>query len=443
VHGRGTQWDQSLTSQPLAHRAWKILSTHTTLPARTPLDSDRAEASFLASVLDGRIKSKPEHLKGNNLQHLAAVMMFIEGREGGVVAVDRHVSGSDGAGHAVVDIVLRGRPFLPGAVDESITAIGVTWVKLTARHRNAMRRVAQGDCGFGQRSIIDAMGGIVDVGRDHTVDFSPPHVLVVCAGGVYSCVAAAIRQIGATVLGDIHECEDPGCCLHEEDSDEDHDAVTLVEGDRDRASGGTGGDACARIAPVDKGAATDAHDSSRVNLDVSTMICLVSDLTNTLPDPSQRYVDKSIETMAVAERARPLLPLLIPQLAGKQYVACAMAVKTFRGIVDTIGGLGERARATALLATVTVLDGVVSDRCGSLRPSARIKPTPREVFGIADRHRITTVSANAGFVRAAKSQGIILATLQHESRALAEMSPRVPIVVAPAAGGVAPGANLG
>jgi hypothetical protein len=383
-------------------------------------------------------------LKGNNLQHLAAVMMFIEGREGGVVAVDRHVSGSDGAGHAVVDIVLRGRPFLPGAADESTTAIGVTWVKLTARHRNAMRRVAQGDCGFGQRSIIDAMGGIVDVGRDHTVDFSPPHVVVVCAGGVYSCVAAAIRQIGATVLGDIHECEDPGCCLHEEDSDEDHDAVTLAEGDRDRASGGTGGGACcARIAPVDKGAATDAHDSSRVNLDVSTMICLVSDLTNTLPDPSQRYVDKSIETMAVAERARPLLPLLIPPLAGKQYVACAMAVKTFRGIVDTIGGPGERARATALLATVTVLDGVVSDRCGSLRPSARIKPTPREVFGIADRHRITTVSANAGFVRAAKSQGIILATLQHESRALAEMSPRVPIVVAPAAGGVASGANLG
>ena len=49
-----------------------------------------------------------------------------------------------------------------------------------------------------------------------------------------------------------------------------------------------------------------------------------------------------------------------------------------------------------------------------------IKDRSRAIFGTGDALRVVTVSANSGFVRAARGQGLELAVELHESRALTE-----------------------
>jgi hypothetical protein len=59
--------------------------------------------------------------------------------------------------------------------------------------------------------------------------------------------------------------------------------------------------------------------------------------------------------------------------------------------------------------------------------SGKIKQRSRAIFGTGDRRRVLTVTANAGFVRSARGQGVDLAVYLHESRALTEDKMRLAI----------------
>lgn len=274
-----------------------------------------------------------------------------------------------------------------------------------------------GNCGFGTKSIIDSVERLADVAKDNMVGFATPHLAVLCGGGVYDCVAQEIRRVGGCVVGEVVQCKDPFCCLHDEDKDSDGE--------------NSAGDVLPNTSH--HGTAPDEADPAgscvqtkpRVNLDVSTMICLVSELTHTPQQGSRPYRDSVVEKMSRCERADPVLPHLLPLLKDKELLACPTALASFRTIISTIAGPNEKRRAEELLARVAVIDGPPSDRCAALRPSARIKSIPQEVFGVGDQHRVVTISANSGFVRAARSQGVVLTVALHDSRALAEMAPRV------------------
>jgi hypothetical protein len=94
-------------------------------------------------------------------------------------------------------------------------------------------------------------------------------------------------------------------------------------------------------------------------------------------------------------------------VTGKSLFCCESAIKDFKSIVSTLGGPGEVGRANELLTHVTVVPNMVSPRTeGQLKFGGKIKQRSLAVFGTGDALRAVTVSANEGFIRAAKSQVI-------------------------------------
>lgn len=94
-------------------------------------------------------------------------------------------------------------------------------------------------------------------------------------------------------------------------------------------------------------------------------------------------------------------------MAGKSLVCCASAMKDFKSIVSTLGGPGEVSRANELLARVTVVPSMASPRTEHrLKLGGKIKQRSLAVFSTGDALRAVTVSANEGFIRAAKCQVI-------------------------------------
>lgn len=94
-------------------------------------------------------------------------------------------------------------------------------------------------------------------------------------------------------------------------------------------------------------------------------------------------------------------------MAGKSLFCCASAMKNFKSIVSTLGGPGEVSRANELLARVIVVPSMVSPRAEHrLKLGGKIKQRSLAVFSTGDALRAVTVSANEGFIRAAKCQVI-------------------------------------
>jgi hypothetical protein len=94
-------------------------------------------------------------------------------------------------------------------------------------------------------------------------------------------------------------------------------------------------------------------------------------------------------------------------MTGKSLFCCASAMKDFKSIVSTLGGPGEVCRANELLVRVTVVPNMVSPRTERrLKLGGKIKQRSLAVFNTGDALRAVTVSANEGFVRAAKCQVI-------------------------------------
>jgi len=159
-------------------------------------------------------------------------------------------------------------------------------------------------------------------------------------------------------------------------------------------------------------------DQSRLNLDITAMIAYVSALTN--GGTNFTFKEPVLCQQAAWERERPVKTLLDSVFSGKQLLCCRSAMEDFKTILATLGGEGERARADQLVARVTVVDDQESLRSSQLEHSGKINDRSRTIFGTGDVLKVVTVTANTGFIRAARGQGVTFAVLTHESRALTE-----------------------
>jgi len=88
----------------------------------------------------------------------------------------------------------------------------------------------------------------------------------------------------------------------------------------------------------------------RVNLDVTTLISLVSNVCNGSTDAHQ-LTDPVLRQQALDEQAKPSRPIIVQFIDNKQLYVCETALRDFRAIVDVVGGPTERQRATDLLGT--------------------------------------------------------------------------------------------
>eukprot|EP00041_Stephanoeca_diplocostata_P019536 m.422583 g.422583 ORF g.422583 m.422583 type:complete len:451 (-) comp21329_c1_seq7:860-2212(-) len=409
----------------------RVRSQEFVFPGRKKLERRiKSEVDFYCSLKAGQTACKAEHLNSTNLAHLNGVVSYIEDTDLPLRAVFTQFMDDQG-NETKVDVV---------------TGVGTstTWIKLSARSRSATRRVVQGDCGYNQRSVVDVARSLQAAAAHNTVEFTAPTVVMkFCGEGVYHCVAHELRMTGVEVIGCIHLCTDESCCLGAHESEPEHgnaraecpspcpDSVTSnisisQAGDTTFQESGVAVEQCPRAVPE-----TDTvpiNYDTTVNLDVSTMIVLVSEMTNSQQhvSPLGAFKDRVLRDMCAKERDAPVLPLLLPQLEGMRFIACSIAVASFKKIVFTMGGTKERERATKLLERIRIVPDEPSTRCTALRLSARIKENTRLIFGVGDHLRIRTVSANTGFVRSAASQGVRLSAITHDGRGLCESARRIP-----------------
>ncbi len=255
---------------------------------------------------------------------------------------------------------------------------------------------------FGQRCILDHVKDFHACAKQNTRLFQAPEVVFVFHNGVSDSLARKLEAKGLVVKGNVipstqYELDQESSSDEEEDSEceseKDHTVASEVE-----------------LEPL---------DPTRLNLDITAMIAYVSALTNGHADhtfPGQPVLAEQ----AAWERHRPVKPVLDALFTGKRLLCCQSAMSDFQTILKTLGGEGERKRAHQLLERIEVVEDMTSPRLALLDVSGKIKERSRAIFGTGDSLGVVTVTANLGFVRAARGQGVDLTVVLHESRALTE-----------------------
>jgi hypothetical protein len=154
-----------------------------------------------------------------------------------------------------------------------------------------------------------------------------------------------------------------------------------------------------------------------VNLDITTLITLVSHVTNDL-DPDQSFEDPVLQYQAEEERKEKVLPVVLRFMEGKEIIVTNSAWKKvsrgltplpspspfslrsllppthplslppipglkhqIEGIVSIVGGVKERERAEELKQKITFVDDHPSEYSKQLPTGSRIKQQHIDIFG--------------------------------------------------------------
>ncbi|KAJ9598471.1 hypothetical protein L9F63_010867 [Diploptera punctata] len=347
------------------------------------------EINFLLKVLRSR-EAKKEHLLCTNLHHFEALARCLISSHGSI-AVLRHftLNRTDGSSKRIcVDIVSQD---------------GQCWVKVIARNPKALSQLSTGEGEFGQRSILDHAREYLECACQHPHHFRKPKVgdtsvVFEFACGIEKLLADRLETLGITVCGDRLDIIESLSPEPQGESDDEDSYTSMTTNSQFEDLGGS---------------------EHKLNLDVTAMLAYVSNLTN--GGNYFEFKEPILTQQAEWERARPVKPTLDKLFKGKCLVCCESAMKDFKSIVSTLGGPDEVRRANELISCITVVPNMISERAQrKLRLGGKIKQRSMIVFSTGDAMRAVTVTANEGFVRAARNQGVEFAVFIHESRALTE-----------------------
>lgn len=140
-----------------------------------------------------------------------------------------------------------------------------------------------------------------------------------------------------------------------------------------------------------------------LNLDVSALLAYVTNMTNGYDHFI--YREPLLTQQAEMERKRPIKPILEKLFKDKELIVCQTAYENFMNIIDVIGGSKETLRAKELLNRVRIVGDITTGRIMErLSLGGKIKDRSRLVFATGEYMKAITVSANEGFVRAARMQ---------------------------------------
>ncbi|TRY68341.1 hypothetical protein TCAL_01406 [Tigriopus californicus] len=354
----------------------------------------------------GRGTLKREHLQCSNLQNLAAIVEVLQ-TTGPVVAVLQpfNVLTEGRERKVTVDIV----------ADQ-----GLRWIKVVARNPKSLDQNSDGAGQFGQRTLMDQVREFVRGSRQNRKLFQVPIVHFMFRHGVSDVLARQLERKGVRVSGTIlpRDPSDPRLGELEDASSSESDSSQDEADSSDETPSSSEDERSVASKPGNQLSCEAGFDPHTLNLDITAMIAYVSALTN--GHAHYRFKEKILTEQALWERARPARAHLDQIFGDKALICCQSAMTDFQTIIGTLGGPGERARSQALLARVSTVPDQMTDRVKVLDVSGKIKERSQAIFGTGDRLRVATVSANSGFVRAAKGQGVDLAVILHESRALTE-----------------------
>jgi len=255
---------------------------------------------------------------------------------------------------------------------------GRLWVKAVARKAAAQYAVWKGDGQYGEKNLAEIGEQYVLAAKQHPVDFRAPTVVFSFSDGVPSCIARKLHEMNIYVEGEIVEIDD-------DDDDDDADdressqrcvrSVSLSEiVQKLKHSDKSSDDLCLLKDTQNKldGLSLDSRGDVRrkANLDVTALLCLVSNLTN--GSDNFNYGVPVLNKQADQERLAPALPGLTRFLSDRDLVACETAVTNFKKIIATIGGPSESHRSEELLKRIEIVKDRPSTRTLNLESSSKI-----------------------------------------------------------------------
>ncbi|CAD6217136.1 GSCOCG00004688001-RA-CDS [Cotesia congregata] len=360
------------------------------------------EVKFLNKVRStGNVKK--EYLQSTNLIHLNAI-------------IERLVISKDAVS------VMRPFKFENSRLEVDIVCdSGSSWVKVIARNPRALTLISQGEGEFGQKSVVDQAQAYLSCAELHPHRYKAPEVVFHFACGIENSLAVRLEELGVVVEGVRIGSLDP----FDRKKKLMTSPTTLIKKIKSPEANNNNYDTTIkRNLSNDKTCQKKAHllcqgDIKTLNLDVSTLLAYVSNMTN--GHANFDYLEPLLSLQAEWERLRPVKPVLDKIFQGKKLIICETAYKNLMDIINIIGGANETARTKELIKRVTIVDDATEGRILDLALGGKIKNRSRIVFATGEMHKSITVSANEGFVRAAKMQGIECTVILHEPRSLSEI----------------------
>lgn len=172
------------------------------------------------------------------------------------------------------------------------------------------------------------------------------------------------------------------------------------------------------------------EENEKVNFDITTVIVMISDITNDNNNAVDALGDKSkwknanykIYEQISNEMKDPLLPKLNNILEGMEWVMVKSAYQRLEEIVCELGNISEKKRHEIFCQKVTVIDDDPSDTFIKLK-NIRIWSTINiNIFGTSDKYNYFTTTANlriASHLKDMKNKKQIFFDIQpHRSRSL-------------------------
>ncbi|XP_012230881.1 UPF0415 protein C7orf25 homolog isoform X1 [Linepithema humile] len=346
------------------------------------------EIKFLEKVhCTGNVKK--EHLQSTNLIHLNAMVARLSCSKDPVSVIKPFKYQKS---RLEVDIVCNN---------------GASWVKVIARNARALTLISLGNGEYGQKSVLDQANSYLMCSKCHLHHYRPPDVIFHFAYGIEIPLAIRLEQMGIKVEGERIDADNE--ILSSQHDISEHDELDISE-------------ECEKDLDVDLQSLNTSALSTEIkllNLDVSTLLAYVTNMANGYNN--YIYREPLLTQQAEMERKCPIKPILDDLFQDKEVIVCQTAYNNFMSIIDVIGGPNETLRAHELLKKVRIVDDVTTGRVMELRLGGRIKDRSRLVFATGENMKSITVSANEGFVRAARMQGIECTVFLHEPRSLSEI----------------------
>ncbi|XP_076649852.1 UPF0415 protein C7orf25 homolog [Halictus rubicundus] len=354
------------------------------------------EIRFLEKVQStGNVKK--EHLQSTNLIHLNAIVarLLCANEPTNVMKPFKYQKS-----RLEVDIVCNG---------------GASWVKVIARNAKALTLISMGNGEYGQKSVLDQASCFLQCAKSYPHLYRPPDVVFHFAYGIEVPLAAHLERMGVVVEGDRIDCDNKSTSVQEvDDKFSTWMASDLSEEPPDDCKEGINSD----LETLNTSSL--ATEINILNLDVSTLLAYVTNMTNGYDHFI--YREPLLTQQAEMERKRPVKPILEKLFKGKELIVCQTAYDNFMNIIEVIGGPKESLRAKELLNRVRIVDDLPTGRIMErLSLGGKIKDRSRLVFASGENMKSITVSANEGFVRAARMQGIECTVFLHEPRSLSEI----------------------
>lgn len=324
----------------------------------------KKEIKFLEKVLKNN-DLQPDYVCCTNLNYLKAIVQCLL-QEHNII-------------HVFYPVTIDNRKIYIDVISDN----GGSWIKVIARNKKSLSEAALGQTTTKVRSVIDHSNDYLSAAKLKPIYYKEPQIKFIFANGVDDFLKLELEAKGVFVVNSLDENK------------------SLIPSELFLKH---------------------YNNINTLNLDITAMIAYVSNLTNGHCDIELK--EPLLAEQARWERERPVNTILNPLFNGKNLICCETAKIAFETIIQTIGGPEEKTRAANLLNRVTTLPDDANrddDFFQSIKICGRIKPRSKIIFLFGHFLKAITVTANQGFIEAAKQQSFEPVVFLHEPRALTEL----------------------